>query len=595
MRGNPNLVNPDLGEGSPLSSPPPTPWPSGPRRRQQHQPAPLTKNPKKLKNPKKVKKVTKHSEKWKKIKRRSDKKLKKSKSVKKRRKSTKNATKIINFPRIKLKFVPNKKLPVISIKNILKNQKKSIKLKSPLTNRIKTLCIVTSYMINCLVLETYLVTQELGAKMIDKTTLKNDKTCKTAWILMSRHKFAGTGVCNLENGSTYLKSGILARHEKRSRNKVKYVKKSDGIFDGLGVSKVYDTMLNHQYRNELVPKNGYTYSQANLNNINNIEKPVIVLNNSYIQGTYRIVTVNGRIYTVNRIGSTQSKAMIKHIKNAISTQFTSLTLAGNFSQPQSVLYNSLTLTIQWWGQAVKSIGMCVSTFSLTIILACPLHASKKNKLADLKLTNKLRERPIIGYPVLAVRTAPTHTWSSSSRTAVWLIGQGEQVRADVQTSGVQAWGPPELRVPDLVIGDTVGLVGDLEGEEVRAKLRTSEGVDSQKANQVVGELGNARTESGAQIGVTESGAQVGVTESGAGSELKEVRKRYFKHIDIINTIDKHRHGAHAQGKKNTINLILKLSSQNIKHPNPIPGKRLGLPFTIKGWEDGNEGLNEDPG
>ena len=149
----------------------------------------------------------------------------------------------------------------------------------------------------------------------------------------------------------------------------------------------------------------------------------------------------------------------------------------------------------------------------------------KNKLHDVVMANKLGKRLT---PAPAVQTVPTRMWSSLSRSAMWLKGRGEQVKApDPQLhSSRQPWdrppGPPELRVLDLDAGDLAGRVGDLEGEQV-SDLRFP---DLELGGLEVGDPGRqeleVRTESEARPGKTESEAD---RDPEADIQLKKKKMR----------------------------------------------------------------------
>ena len=157
--------------------------------------------------------MTKYSDKWKKLKKNGCESDKKPKEYKKNRikdkKRNKNHRSTQLQPSIKYHRVHNKNSssPYITCTKNHKKFKKSqytIKRNPPLTNRIKT--IVTYYIIIGLVLETHLVAQELGPEMITRTSPKKDKTGKSTQTGISRHRFDGTSVCDLEKGK--LNQGI---------------------------------------------------------------------------------------------------------------------------------------------------------------------------------------------------------------------------------------------------------------------------------------------------------------------------------------------------------------------------------------------------
>ena len=571
-------------------------------------------------------------------------------------------------------------------KKIIKS-KYTIKRNAPLTNRIKNKHIVTFYIIICLVLETYSATQELGSEMITKTSLETDKTGKSTRVGIGRHKFRRTGVCNPETGMTNQGIKILPKHKKlvkNDRNKVKYVKKSDSIFDYLGYldSQGMGTFRNCKYA--LVSKIGHTYSQATNRHNKHLYRSGNSRNNSSISDSCALshkdwcVSVRGereagvhslallyhtalilksdrvsgylgyldlynkcttRSYKhtlVSKIGRIYSQATNRHSKHlnrsensldksddsdscVVSHRDRCMSIwvdrdVGAHSQAKLYLLKHRALTLKTGhtgvceptqpqsvqgGAWVTVVYLCdrlpghVKSLSLTFRLTFTknkLHvfAIIKNKLHDLA-TNKLHERPISVYPVLAVRTAPTYTWSALSWTAVWLVGRGELVKVSFQTQITQAWGPPEPQVLNLDVGDFVGRVGDLGG---RKSGQSSRQLMEMEGSQMMDGRWkwDARTESGAQTGRTESGA-----------ELKEVRKTTLKTPRIINPIrqfKKFRPKGQAQPRqviKTHPNYIIKLCSLKVMHPTPMPGKRHGSPFTIKGWGGVKRNQNEDPG
>ena len=96
-------------------------------------------------------------------------------------------------------------------------------------------------------------------------------------------------------------------------------------------------------------------------------------------------------------------------------------------------------------------------------------------------------------------------------------------------------GPPEAQVPDLDVGDLVGRVGGLEGEQVRGgpKVGPSLGSPEVKGTES-GAQATGRSESDRRM---ESGAVTVMTESEAENELKEVSKTRLKQSDLFYTID----------------------------------------------------------
>ena len=116
-----------------------------------------------------------------------------------------------------------------------------------------------------------------------------------------------------------------------------------------------------------------------------------------------------------------------------------------------------------------TITRIVTHFTLILVLTPKINVVMSSG------SNKLGERPIPA-PAPAVLTVPTYTWSSLSWSVAWLKGWGEQVNAELQIWDTRLPGPPPLprplpgppepRVLHLDVGDLVGRVGDLEGEQV---------------------------------------------------------------------------------------------------------------------------------
>ena len=633
MRGNLNLSNPNLREGLPLSSPPPTPWPSGPRRRKQHHPASFSKNNRK--NPKKVQKVTKtvkNKVKSGKNSRKTGSKVTKNARIKKRKIKYKKRIRIHQStqfnPSIICRRIYSIKNSNISYKKNNKKPKKIIKSKytikrnAPLTNRIKNTHLVTLYIIICLVLETHSVTQELGNKMITKTSLEIDKTGKSTRTGIGRHKFRRTGVCNPRMGTINQGIKILPKHKrtiKTDRNRVKYVKKSDSVFDYLGCLDSRGIIISGNYEYILVSKIGHIYSQATLRHSKYLNRPENSRNNSNISDScasshkgwrmsvwanrevkvqslalshhralalkpdsvsgylgylephnkgiirshkYTLVSKIGRIYSqatgrhskhlkksknsldnsgnpdscgtshrdrcmsvwVDRDVGAHSQAKLNQFKHRDLTLKMGHIVTCEHTQPQSVQIGAWVTVTYLCGLSPDHVKPFLSTFKL----ACTKNKQhvftiEKNKLHDL-VKNKQHERLISVYPVPAVRTAPTYTWSTSSWSAVWLVGWGELVKAHFQTQVTQAWGPPDLRVLDLDVVDLVGRVGGLGGRKSGQSSRRL--MEAESGQRMDGQMADGQTmDRWKQNARTESGAQNGWTESEA--DLKEVRKNSF--------------------------------------------------------------------
>ena len=588
MTGNPEHIR----EGLPFSSP--TPWPSGPpRHRQQHLPVSFKKlkKPKNLKNQKIVKKVTSYRKKCEKIKKsvvKSGRKLKNKKVTQRSRtqykKRNKNHQSISINPNLTHRHIYNLKNASIQYKsysktqNSIKNQKIPTKRNPPLKNRIKTLHLVTFYMIICLVLETYSVTQELG-NLITRTYLKNDKTGIDIQTLKGSHKSTRTGVCILGKGTNRVSDETLNRFTKSNEkvvNVVKRLKKSDSVFNWLNNSDKQGVMIRGPI--EYCPRieiSG-TYSQAVVNYIkyaNSVQNTSYVsvfncLSNTDKQGN----TISSNQYKcipVSEIGFTHFQAVIFHSKQVIIVPHVGHISISKVTQSQITWHRSLR---------------CASLLSGHSLLSEHCHFGlgrfdhgQKNKLHDHKMTNKLRERPMSSSSTPAVRTVPSLTWSSSSWTAAWVRGWGEEVMDDFQTPGDTRSlvpGPPEAQVPDLDVGDLVGRVGGLEGEQVRGgpKVGPSLGSPEVKGTES-GAQATGRSESDRRM---ESGAVTVMTESEAENELKEVSKTRLKQLDLFLNTQSFR-----KDYKNYKNY--KTRSQNESgYPNLEPDNRPGIPIILTG-------------
>ena len=132
-------------------------------------------------------------------------------------------------------------------------------------------------------------------------------------------------------------------------------------------------------------------------------------------------------------------------------------------------------------------------------------------------------------------------------------------------------GPPEAQVPDLDVGDLVGRVGGLEGEQVRGgpKVGPSPGSPEVKGTES-GAQATGRSESGRRM---ESGAVTVMTESEAENELKEVSKTRLKQLDLFLNTQSFR-----KDYKN-----YKPRSQNESgYPNLEPDNRPGIPIILTG-------------
>ena len=599
MTGNPEHNR----EGLPLSSP--TPWPSGPPwHRQQHQSVSFKKlkNLKKPKKSKKVKKVTSYGKKWKNFKEKcceSGRKLKNKKVTQKSRiqykKRNKNQQSISINPNLTHRHVYNFKNSSIQYKshskNSIKNRIIPTKRNPPLKNRIKMPLLVTFYMIICLVLETYSVTQELGNNVITRTYPKNDETGINIQTLKGSHKSNGTGVCILEKGINRLKSKKLhklAKSNKKVGKKVKQLEKLIDVFSWLNNS---DKQGNMTLRNpiEYIPriKISDTYSQAV---IDYIKYTISVQHISYVSVFNYLGNMDGQsnsIYNdhykyipVSEIGFAHFQAVIFNSKHEIIGQHKGHIGIITYTQPWNTLHMSLR---------------CASLPSLQALGLSDHHLGplQKNKLHDYKMANKLCERPMLRLPTPAVRTVPIFTWSSSNRAAAWLGGQGEEVMVDLQTRPADHLylfpGPPEAQVLDLVVDDFVGRAGGGKGELVKDGPKFGPSLKGLEVSRPMG--WRAMTESEAQAGKTESGAVNVETESGAESELKEVSKKRLNQLELLNGQDFLGDWKLVKiNVKNTLNYKKLLGCLN-----PIPGDRLGIPITIKGWGKGRNKTNEAPG
>ena len=192
---------------------------------------------------------------------------------------------------------------------------------------------------------------------------------------------------------------------------------------------------------------------------------------------------------------------------------------GNGKSHDIAIYQQIhTLEMVTIEARLVAVTKIVTHFTLMMLLT---PKATKNKLHDVAMTNKLGKRPT---PAPAVQTVPTHTWSSLSWSVAQLKGWGELVNAELQTqsqsrdirpSGFPP-GPPEPQVLDLDVGDLVGRVGDLEGEQV-SDLEGDSDLGFPPPDPLPDPLpdpegswdleGRHRTESGAQIARTESGAE----------------------------------------------------------------------------------------
>ena len=146
-------------------------------------------------------------------------------------------------------------------------------------------------------------------------------------------------------------------------------------------------------------------------------------------------------------------------------------------------------------------------------------------------------------------------------------------------------GPPEAQVPDLDVGDLVGRVGGLEGEQVRGgpKVGPSLGSPEVKGTES-GAQATGRSESDRRM---ESGAVTVMTESEAENELKEVSKTRLKQSDLFLNTQSFR-----KDYKNYKNY--KTRSQNESgYPNLEPDNRPGIPIILTG-RGKEKGKNEVP-
>ena len=150
--------------------------------------------------------------------------------------------------------------------------------------------------------------------------------------------------------------------------------------------------------------------------------------------------------------------------------------------------------------------------------------------------------------------------------------------------------PPDPRVLDLDVVDLVGRVGGLGGRKSGQSSRQL--MEAESGQRMDGQMTDGQTmDRWKQNARTESGAQNGWTESEA--DLKEVRKNILKTPRVIKLvrqlkIPKPRDQAQPRQTKIYPKRILELSSHKVTYPTPIPGKRHGSPFTIKGWGRGRK-------